>query len=173
MNGFLLMVPFLLIRFGILSLLNKGAIQRAAYFPPMFGNEKLAYWVYQILNVVIFVYLCFLKVKIDFSWKLYLGLLIYLIGLILCTVSIINFAMPSNAGLNIYGLYRFSRNPMYLSYFVYFVGCAMLAQSLILCGMILIFQFSSHWIILSEERWCIERFGEAYKQYMKKVRRYI
>jgi len=45
----------------------------------------------------------------------------------------------------------------------------MLTQSLILCGIVLIFQSSSHWIILSEERWCIEIFGEAYKQYMKKV----
>ncbi len=173
MNGFLLLIPFLLIRFGIPSILNKGAIQRAAHFPPMFGNEKLAYWVYQILNVAIFVYLCFLTVKIDFSWQFYLGLISYLLGLILCTISIINFAMPSNAGLNIDGFYQFSRNPMYLSYFVCFVGCAMLTQSLILCGIVLIFQFSSHWIILSEERWCIERFGEAYKQYMKKVRRYI
>ena len=43
MNGFLLLIPFLLIRFGIPSILNKGAIQRAAHFPPMFGNEKLAY----------------------------------------------------------------------------------------------------------------------------------
>lgn len=173
MNGFLLLIPFLLVRFGILSFLNKGAIQRAAHFPSMFGNEKLAYWVYQISNVAIFVYLCSLTVKIDFSWQFYLGLISYLFGLILCTISIVNFAMPSNAGLNIDGFYQFSRNPMYLSYFVCFVGCAMLTQSLILCVIILIFQFSSHWIILSEERWCIERFGEAYKQYMKKVRRYI
>lgn len=173
MNGFLLLIPFLLIRFGIPSILNKGAIQRAAYFPQRFGNEKLAYGVYQISNIAIFMYLCFLTVKMDFSLQFYLGLISYLLGLILCTISIINFAMPSNSGLNINGFYKFSRNPMYLSYFVCFVGCAMLAQSLMLFGIVLIFQISSHWIILSEERWCIERFGEAYKQYMKKVRRYI
>lgn len=173
MNGFLLLIPFLLIRFGIPSILNKATIQRAAHFPPMFGNEKLTYWVYQISNVAIFVYLCFLIVKIDFSFQFYLGLFIYLLGLILCTISIINFAIPSNVGLNIDGLYQFSRNPMYLSYFICFIGCAILTQSLILCGIVLIFQFSSHWIILSEERWCIQRFGETYKQYMKKVRRYI
>lgn len=173
MNGFLLLVPFLLIRFGIPPILNKSAMQRAAHFPNMVGNEILAYWVYQILNVAIFICLCFLRVKIDFSWQFYLGLIIYLLGLILCTISIINFAMPSNTGLNIEGFYQLSRNPMYLSYFLCFIGCAMLTQSRVLCGIVLIFQFSSHWIILSEERWCIERFGETYKQYMKKVRRYI
>lgn len=173
MNGFLLLIPFLLIRFVFLSILNKNAIKRAAHFPPMSGNEIIAYWIYQISNVAIFVYLCFLTVIIEFSWLFYTGLTIYIFGLVLCTISIINFAVPSNEGLNHNGLYRFSRNPMYLSYLIYFIGCAFLTRSLVLCVIVLIFQIAAHWIILSEERWCIEKFGEAYKQYMKKVRRYI
>lgn len=34
-------------------------------------------------------------------------------------------------------------------------------------------KISAHWIILAEERWCIKKFGEEYKNYMNKVRRYI
>lgn len=173
MNGFLLLIPFLLIRFGLLSIINKGAIKRASHFPLMFGNEILAYWVYQISNIAIFVSLFFLTVIIEFSWRFYIGLIIYIFGLILCAISVINFAVPSNEGFNYNGLYRCSRNPMYVSYLIYFVGCAFLTQSLVLCGIVLIFQITSHWIILSEERWCIEKFGKEYKQYMKKVRRYI
>jgi protein-S-isoprenylcysteine O-methyltransferase Ste14 len=37
----------------------------------------------------------------------------------------------------------------------------------------LVFQISSHWIILSEERWCVKQFGDEYIDYMKRVRRYI
>lgn len=44
MNGFLLSIPFFLIRFGLLALLNKKAILRAARFPPCYGKEKIAYW---------------------------------------------------------------------------------------------------------------------------------
>ena len=173
MNGFLLLIPFLLIRFGLLSILDKGSIKRAAHFPPMSGNGILAYWLYQSSNIAIFIYLCFLKVQIELSWRFYAGLMFYVVGLILCAISIINFARPSNGGLNSNGLYRLSRNPMYLSYFIYFVGCVLLTQSCLLCGFVLLFQITSHWIILSEERWCIETFGETYRQYMKKVRRYI
>lgn len=173
MKGFLLLIPFLLIRFGLLSLLNKGAVKRAAYFAPLSGNETAAYWVYQISNLAIFIYICFLTVRIGFSWIFCAGLIFYVTGLILCAVSIMNFAKPSDDGLNCNGLYRFSRNPMYVSYFIYFAGCALLTQSLLLFGLVLIFQISSHWIILSEEKWCIETFGEEYRQYMKKVRRYI
>ena len=40
-------------------------------------------------------------------------------------------------------------------------------------ALVIMFQISAHWIILSEERWCLDRFGEAYEEYMKKVRRYF
>ena len=173
MIGFLLLIPFFLIRFGLLSLLNKDAVKRAAYFAPLSGNEITAYWIYQISNLSIFIYICFLTVRIERSVIFCAGLFFYITGLILCAVSIVNFAKPSIDGLNCNGLYRVSRNPMYVSYFIYFAGCALLTQSLLLFGIVLIFQISSHWIILSEEKWCMEAFGEEYIQYMKKVRRYI
>ena len=173
MNGFLLLVPFFLIRFGILSMLSKEAIKRAAYFPPLIKNEKVAYWLYQISNIAIFVCMFLLKIKFESLWLFIIGLIIYGIGVILCILSIINFAFPSKKGINFNGLYHFSRNPMYLAYFIYFIGCVLLTQSLVLLGFILVFQTTAHWIILSEERWCINKFGEEYVQYMKKVRRYI
>ena len=173
MNGFLLLIPFFLIRFGIMFMLNKGAIRRAAHFPPMAGNEMLTYWVYQFSNVAIFAWIFFGAIKVAFSWPFYIGLGFYLVGLILCAVSVLNFAAPSSEGFNCNGLYRYSRNPMYVSYFIFFVGCALLTQSLVLCGMVLIFQLSAHWIIIAEERWCVETFGKEYRQYMKEVRRYV
>ncbi|MCQ4636974.1 isoprenylcysteine carboxylmethyltransferase family protein [Anaerovorax odorimutans] len=173
MNGIVLLIPFLIIRFGLLSFVNKEAVQRAARFAPVQGSERIAYWIYQISNIAIFIYLFFLKVNIELCWQFYTGLVCYLLGLFICSISIMNFSSPSEAGLNTNGIYRFSRNPMYVSYFVCFVGMALLTQSLILLSIVVVFQISSHWIILSEERWCIERFGTSYGQYMKKVRRYI
>ena len=120
MKGFLLLIPFFLIRFGLLTLLNKDAVKRAAYFAPLAGKEITAYWVYQISNLAIFIYICFLTVRIRFFWIFCAGLFFYATGLILCAVSIVNFAKPSDDGLNCNGLYRFSRNPMYVSYFIYF-----------------------------------------------------
>lgn len=173
MSGFLLLIPFLFIRFVLLSILNKKAIQRAAHFAPVQGKEKTAYYIYQIANIGIFLYLIFLTVKVDFSWQFYLGAICYFLGLYLCMITIRNFSSPDDTGLNTNGIYKFSRNPMYITYFVCFIGMVLLTQSRILLGMVLIFQISAHWIILAEERWCIEKFGTEYKQYMKSVRRYI
>lgn len=167
------MLPFFLIRFTLASALNSKTLERADFFAPMQGKEKIAYYIYQISNVFIFVYLVFLRVKADFSWKFYVGAICYFLGLCLLTVSIVNFSSPDNTGLNINGVYKFSRNPIYVAYFVCFLGAATLTQSLILLGIVGIFQVSAHWIILAEERWCLKNFGATYKQYMQKVRRYI
>lgn len=173
MNAFILLIPFLLIRFVLLGYLNKEAVGRVAYFAPMFKNEKWAYWIYQITNVFIFIYLCFVTIKVDYTWYFYVGMICYILGLLLCAWTIITFSKPSNTQLHTKGLYQFSRNPMYLSYFICFIGCAIVTQSIVLLVIVLLFQISSHWIILAEERWCKNQFGEKYKQYLKKVRRYI
>ncbi len=122
MNGFLLLILFLIIRFALLSVLNRGAVQRAAYFAPMRGKEKIAYCIYQISNAGIFLYLIFLTVKADNFRQFLLGLVCYALGLLLCAVSIVSFSFPDDIGMNIKGIYRFSRNPMYVAYFVCFIG---------------------------------------------------
>ena len=172
MNGFLLLIPLILIRFGLLGMLSKEGLKRAASFAPLIGKEKIAYWFYQISNVLIFVYLFFLKVTTDSPW-FYTGLVTYGLGVFLCVASVLNFAKPEENGINLKGLYRISRNPMYMAYFIYYLGCVLLTRSLLLLAILMAFQVSSHWIILSEERWCIKKFGEEYKDYMNRVRRYI
>lgn len=172
MNAILTVIPLILIRFVLLSIVDKESLKRAAFFAPLVGKEKAAYWLYQISNIMIFVYLYFLNIKIDSYW-FYVGLAIYGLGVILCIFSVLNFAKPEENGINLKGLYQVSRNPLYVAYFIYFFGCVLLTQSLILLAILLVFQISAHWIIKSDERWCIQKFGEEYINYMNKVRRYI
>ncbi len=172
MNAFLIMIPIILIRYGLLNVINKEALKRASFFAPLVGKGKVAFWVYQITTAFILLYLLLLKIKTDSVW-FYVGLIIYSLGLILYAVSIINYAKPKMNGINLNGLYQVSRNPMYVAYFIYFLGCVFLTRSWVLLALLISFQISAHWIILSEERWCIKEFGEEYIKYMNKVRRYI
>lgn len=172
MNAFLLLIPILLIRYGLLSILNKEALKRAAFYPPLIGRERAAFWFYQVSTILIFVYPFFLKIRMDSVWFV-LGLILYSLGTLLYVLATINYANPNGNGMNVKGLYRVSRNPMYVAYFLYFLGCVLLTSSMILLVVLIVFQVSAHWIILSEERWCVKEFGEEYIRYMKKVRRYI
>ncbi|MEY8387760.1 isoprenylcysteine carboxylmethyltransferase family protein [Oscillospiraceae bacterium 38-13] len=169
--GALLLVPFFLIRFGLMALLDREALGRAAHFPPFRGGEQWAYWVYQLSTAALVLGLCPLRLRYS---RLFLpGAAVYILGLGLLTWATVDFCAPAENGLRQRGSYRVSRNPMYVAYFVFFAGCVLLAESWALAAVLVCFQASAHWIILAEERWCAERFGEAYRQYRKRVRRYI
>lgn len=172
MNAFLTIIPIILIRYGLLSIVNKEALKRAGLFAPVVGREKIAYLVYQISTAFMLLYLLLLKIKAD-SDLFCIGIIIYSFGIILYGVSMINYAKPKINGINLNGLYKVSRNPMYIAYFISFLGCVFLTQSWLLLVVLICFQISAHWIILSEEKWCVKKFGEEYIKYMNRVRRYI
>ena len=171
--GWLLLIPFFLIRFGLLSVLSRGAVLRAARFPSMTGRETVAYWIYQFSTAAIVVCILFLPLS-TVPWALFCtGITVYAVGSLLLAAAVVSFAAPSENGLCQGGLYRLSRNPIYMAYFFVFIGCTLLTRSMLLLGLVLCFQVSAHWIIRAEERWCIGRFGTAYLQYMEQVRRYF
>lgn len=165
-----LLIPFLLIRFPLLSHFGKNALSRTAYFAPVQGKEKIAYMIYQLSNLALFITSFLLEIKFDWSVFFYVGMTIYLFGLALCAISMRDFARQDANGMS---LYRYSRNPMYVAYFVCFLGIAFLTKSMIFFLILVIFQTAAHWIIHSEERWCLEKFGKAYQAYQDRVRRYI
>lgn len=169
--GFLLLVPFFLLRFGLMALLDREALVRAAHFPPLRGGERAAYWVYQLSTAALILGLCVSKIRL--SSLLPFGAVCYVLGLVLLARSAADFCAPAEGGFRQGGLYRFSRNPMYAAYFVFFAGCALLTASPPLAAALACFQVSAQWVILAEERWCLEQFGEPYRQYMERVRRYF
>jgi protein-S-isoprenylcysteine O-methyltransferase Ste14 len=172
MSAFLLAVPIIFIRYALLGIFNKEALNRAAFFPPLIGRERIAYWIYQISTLIILVDLVLLEIRLD-SYLFYIGIVIYSLGLILYAISMAGYAKPKANGININGIYRISRNPIYIAYFISLLGCVIMTESWMLFMLLIVFQVSSHWIILSEERWCINKFGEEYVRYMDKVRRYV
>ena len=72
------------------------------------------------------------------------------------------------------GIYRFSRNPMYLSLAGLLVAWAVFLQSAVsFLGVFLFVYLITQWQIKPEEYWLEKKFGESYLAYKKKVRRWI
>lgn len=172
MSAAILLIPFVLIRHVLLGLQNPKALRRAAYFPDRLGIERIFYWIYQICSILLILGLFILKVNLIFPW-FYLGVITCGLGILLCIFAIIDFAKPQENGFNQNGVYRLSRNPMYIGYFIYFLGCVFITVSWFYMAVLVLFQLSAHFIIRSEERWCVKSFGDEYVNYMKKVRRYL
>lgn len=172
LNGMILVLPIILIRFFLLALLNKDAVKKAAFFPPTKGIEKIFYLVNIITTLLLLVMPFFLKIRLN-GLSGFMGFGILASGFVLYTIAIIQFASPNITGLTTTGLYSISRNPMYVAFFLYFLGSCILTSSWLLLIVLIVFQISVHFLIISEERWCRDQFGETYAEYMEKVNRYL
>ncbi len=72
------------------------------------------------------------------------------------------------------GPYRFSRNPSYVSLTMLYLGIAIAADSVwVLAGLIPTLVVMHYGVILREEQYLAEKFGEPYLQYKRSVRRWI
>ena len=143
------------------------------HFPPFRGPEKPAYWLYQLSSAALLLGPFFASVHTAPAPLFWSGAALYAFGLLLLLLSVIGFAAPSESGVRHKGVYRISRNPMYVSYFFVFLGCVLLTQSLPLLAALLVFQLTAHTVIRAEERWCRQTFGAAYERYCGSVRRYL
>ena len=72
------------------------------------------------------------------------------------------------------GAYRFTRNPMYLGMTCIQVGFGLALNNLWISLLAAFSLLTVHFIaVLPEERYLAERFGDGYRGYLIKVRRYI
>jgi protein-S-isoprenylcysteine O-methyltransferase Ste14 len=72
------------------------------------------------------------------------------------------------------GPFRFSRHPMYLAFLAILAGAAVLAGTLVpfIVFGIMVWLFTHHFVV-PEERHMEEQFGEAYRAYKARVRRWF
>jgi len=72
------------------------------------------------------------------------------------------------------GVYRISRNPMYLGFLLILAGIAACTNEALNLLLALVFFLAAHfWYIPAEERNAANAFGAAYEDYKSRVRRWI
>ena len=71
------------------------------------------------------------------------------------------------------GVYRFSRNPMYVGFFLMMAGALLYTSNPFVGALSLFAMVVHHVIVLREELFLAGRFGLEWKQYVSSVRRYV
>ncbi len=71
------------------------------------------------------------------------------------------------------GLYCFSRNPIYLGFFMVCIGACLFCFHPVTWGSAVTAMIIHHRVILKEEEFLSERFGDLWTEYKNKVRRYL
>jgi protein-S-isoprenylcysteine O-methyltransferase Ste14 len=76
-------------------------------------------------------------------------------------------------GLTANGLFRCSRNPMYLGVYTTMIAAVLYTLNPVIL-MIAVFVIAvHHWIVLAEESYLRNTFGPEYEEYCRRVRRYL
>ena len=139
---------------------------------PYERGEKGAFIVAMIIILVMVIYSIFLPLKIGTTW-LYIGLLIYLVGLAMVMVAIVNIATTPLGHPFVDGIYQYSRHPMMFFSFITFLGVSLVTTSwvfLLLSIVVMVLQVVQ---AIAEERGCLEMFGDRYHEYLDSTPRWI
>jgi len=139
------------------------------------------------------IYLCsiFIGLALQFVWPLKvlpaplvapLGGFLILVAIVLFTLSVRQFLAtgtaiqthrPTTAIIRT-GPYRFSRNPIYLSFTLLYIGIGIWVNSAWLLGMLIpTLVVISYGVMAREERYLAQKFGEEYLRYKASVRRWL
>ncbi len=147
--------------------------------PVLFYSGKIAGYITWILLLLSIVHLIRIQAY-SVALSEYFAYLLLAIGLVLSIISMKDLGNSTTLGLPITatalkkgGLYKISRNPMYLGFNLVTIA-SMIFQLHIIIAIMGIYSIAVyHLIILAEEKYLEKQFGKDYIEYKQQVRRYL
>jgi len=150
--------------------------------PILFFSGKISgYFTWFVFFMVIFDHSVFkIQGATSLPFLRYFACLVFGVGLIIVIISLFNLGSSTRLGLpsentifKFKGIYRFSRNPMYLGFNLFTLSAIIFALNIVILLLGVYSMIIYHFIIIGEERFLESRFGNEYLEYKKKTRRYI
>ena len=110
------------------------------------------------------------------------------LGLSLCAVALIGFSLtlasfgdsfrvgidmgkPDKLVTN--GTFSISRNPIYVCFLLFFAGLFLVHRNIVIAVAVVLFALAIHRQVLREEKFLAGHYGDEYRAYSAKVRRYL
>lgn len=113
-------------------------------------------------------------------WSDLICYILLAIGVLITIVSMVNLGASTRLGLpnettsfRKSGLYKISRNPMYVGFNLITISSMVFHLSILIAFLGIYSIVIYHFIILGEERFLLKAVGQEYQDYKSKVRRYI
>jgi protein-S-isoprenylcysteine O-methyltransferase Ste14 len=170
-NAWIFMVCSLIPVF-FMPLISRGreeGVSFTIYFSKM---QKGALLSLHLIYVLLIIYSIFVPLKLGTVW-FYVGLIIFLIGFIPYAMVTVNFGNTPLDKPVTRGIYRYSRHPMYLTSFLIFVGAGIASASWLFLLLSVLYVITVPLFIDAEERFLLEKYGDAYHEYMNRTPRWI
>ena len=151
---------------------DKGSDSSKEVFDSLGRTKKFFFYSSKLIYVPAVIYSIFLPLKLGTIW-FYLGLPITVIGLIMGLIVLVNWKNTPQDEPITNGLYSYSRHPMYVTAFVFFLGLSITTASWIFLLITIIFMVGCAVFIDLEEQLTLEEYGNSYREYMKRTPRWL
>jgi protein-S-isoprenylcysteine O-methyltransferase Ste14 len=169
-NAWIFTLPLIIISILGPKILGKRASEEVSSFTK---KVKTVSNLSSLIVLLPFAYSIFLPLKLNTIWFV-IGLLIYLLAMFFLVTGLLNFATAPSNELVTRGVYRISRNPGYLGLVLVniSIGIACLSWIFLLVA-IVDFLLLRYYVVVAEEPFLIEKYGDTYKEYMNRTPRWI
>ncbi len=174
-NGWIFMVLLLFLSLvpTLTGILNKEVIKKLGDSEASLNEtEKKVSKAGNLLFYVSLIFSIFLPLELGTTW-LYAGLVVLLVGIFTLVKAVFDFAQAPVDKPATKGIYRISRNPMYLGIMLVYLATSIACASwvfLILTAVNVIILYDS---VKSEERFLLGEYGQTYRDYMAVTPRWI
>ena len=163
------LIPVIFLFMPLVSRGQKGKTAFTAYFSKM---QKNAFSTTQLIFFILIIYSIFVPLKLGTVW-FYVGLSVFLIGFIPYAMLAANFVTTPLDKPVTRGIYRYSRHPMYLTMFLMLLGVGIASASWIFLLLSVVDIILPPLFVEAEERYCLEKYGDAYREYIDKTPRWL
>jgi protein-S-isoprenylcysteine O-methyltransferase Ste14 len=170
-NAWILIIPMLIIFFFDMRVTAARESGQSGDFQLTTKEKRIINAVFLPL-IVSLIYAVFLPLQLETAW-LYGGLLIFSFGVVFTIVAVLNFATSPRDKVITKGLYGVSRNPMYIGLLIMQIGLGITCSSWLYLLLTLVLMILLNANLSAEERYCLYRYGDAYREYMNRTPRWI
>lgn len=170
-NAWIFILFYILISFILPLSINKKTAKKILTMFSMDTIEKKIFYPLNLAYYLSFLYTVFIPLKLNTVW-FYIGVPICLLGILVHAIALINFASTPLDKLVTKGIYRISKNPLHFSYFIMCIGIGIACASWIYLVYSMIYIVLQDILHNAEERFCLEKYGESYREYTEKTSRY-
>lgn len=171
-NAWIPMLVFQILTMGLFPLINKEAFKKAGDFPKANTIRQKITIFFEWISIVAILYTVFLPLKLGTAW-FYIGTVIYMPGLIIAIMALISFTTTPVNEVVTKGIYRISRHPFYVSWFLVCIGIGLACASWLFLLYIIAAMLQKFIFIGDEEQLCLQKYGDGYRQYMNKTPRWL
>lgn len=170
-NAWLLGVPFILPAFFV-GAARKDIAKRMSDMTGYSTGEK-AFTIAASIAPYPFLVATFYTPFTSLKPLFYCGIALYGIGIAAFYAAIWVIANTSPDGLFSVGVYRHSRNPMYVAASLVLFSICLVTANLLLFVYFIVLLILQHFMILAEERTCLQKYGALYQEYRDGTPRYL